>query len=60
MNWKRLRSPTRATLTNEKFQFPFSELGKKSELILKHTIRNPNFESKYELQNTMSQFQFYL
>ena len=59
MNWKRLRSPTRATLTNAKFQFPFSELGKKSELILKHTIRNPNFESKYELQNTMSQFQFY-
>ena len=29
MNWKKLRSPTRATLANANFQFSFCELGKK-------------------------------
>ena len=29
MNWKKLGSSTRATLTNANFQFSFCELGKK-------------------------------
>ena len=28
MKWKKLRSPTRTTLTNSNFQFSFCELGK--------------------------------
>ena len=43
MNWKKMRSPTRATLTNPNFQ-SFIQ------------FKNPNFESKDELENTMPQF----
>ena len=52
MKWKKLRSPTRATLTNPGFQ-SFCELGNS----LKY--KNPNFESKDELKNAISQFQFH-
>ena len=54
MSWKKLLSPTRATLTNNNFQ-SFCELGKS----LRPTIKNPNSEFKDELKNAMSQFEFH-
>ena len=59
MNWKKLRSPTRATLTNLNFQ-SFCELGKS----MKYSPNDPhskipNFESKDELKNAISQFEFH-
>ena len=57
MNWKKLRSRTRATLTIPNFQF-FCELGKSLKYSLRPTFKNPNFESKDELKNAMSQFEF--
>ena len=57
MNWKKLRSPTRATLANPNFQ-SFCELGKILKYCLRPTSKNANFESKDELKNTMSQFEF--
>ena len=45
MNWKKLRSQTRATLTNPSFQY-FCELGKSLKYSLRLTFKNPNFESK--------------
>ena len=59
MNWKKLRSPTRATLTNANFQFSFCELGKKIEVSLRPTFKNHHFEPNDELKNTMSQFEFH-
>ena len=57
MNWKKMRSQTRATLTNPIFQ-SFCELGKTLKCTLRPTFRNPNFESKDELKNAMFQFEF--
>ena len=59
MNRKKLRSSTRATLINANFQFSFCELGKKIEVSLRPTFENLHFESKDELKNTMSQFEFH-
>ena len=48
MNWKKLRSPTRATLTNPSFQ-SFCELRKSLKYSLRPTFKNLSFESKDEL-----------
>ena len=48
MNWKKLRSPTRAALTNPSFQ-SFCKLGKSLKYSLRNTFKNPHFESKDEL-----------
>ena len=58
MNWKKLKTPTRATLTNANFQFSFCELEKKIEVSLRLTFKNPN-SSKDELKNTVSQIEFH-
>ena len=58
MNWKQLTSQTRSTI-NANFQFLFCELGKKAEVGPKPTFENPSFESKDELKNNMSQFDFH-
>ena len=50
MNWKKLWSPTRATLTNPSFQY-FSELRKSLKYSLRLTLKNPNFEFKDKLKN---------
>ena len=55
MDWKKLRKPTRVTLTNPDFQH-FCYLGKSLKCSLTPTIKNQNFESKDELKNAMSQF----
>ena len=55
MDWKKLRKPTRVTLTNTDFQH-FCYLGKSLKYSLTPTIENQNFESKDELKNAMSQF----
>ena len=55
MNWKILRSPATATLTNLNFQ-SFCELGNslKYSLRLKNpTFKDPNFKSKDELSSTV-------
>ena len=57
MNWEKLRSPSRATLTNSNFQ-SFCELGKILKYNQRPTFKHPNFESKDELKNAMSQFEF--
>ena len=59
MNWKKMGSSTRATLTNANFQCSFCELGKKIEVSLRPTFENLHFESNDELKNTMSQFEFH-
>ena len=41
MNWKKLRSPTRATLTNPNFQ-SFCEFGKSLKYTLRLTFKNLN------------------
>ena len=48
MNWKKMRSPTRAILTKPNFQ-SFCELGKSLKYSLRSTFKNPNIESKDEL-----------
>ena len=58
MTCKKLRSRTRATLTNPNFQ-SFCELEKCLKCSLRPTFKNPNFESKDELKNAMSQFEFH-
>ena len=40
MSWKKLKSPTKATL-NENFQFSFCELGKKTEVSLRRHSKIP-------------------
>ena len=57
MNWKKLKSLTRAILTNPSFQ-SFSELGKSLKYSLRPTFTNPSFKSKDEL-NIMSQVVFH-
>ena len=57
MNWGKLRSSTRATLTNPNFQ-SFCELGKSLKYSLRPTFKNPNFESKDELRKARSHFEF--
>ena len=57
MDWKKLKSLARATLTNPNFQ-SFCELGKTLRYSLRPTFKNPNFESKDELRNTMFHFEF--
>ena len=57
MNWKKLRSPTRATLTNCDIH-SFCELRKSLKYSLTPTLKNQNFEFKDELKNAMSQFEF--
>ena len=52
MNWKIMRSPTTATLTNPNFQ-SFSELGKNLKYSLRPTFKNRNFKSKDELSSTV-------
>ena len=52
MNWKILRSPTTATLTNPNFQ-SFCKVGKSLKYSLRRTFKNPNFESKYKLSTTV-------
>ena len=59
MDWRKLGSSTRATLTNSNFQFSFCEFGKKIEVSLRLTFKNLHSESKDELKNTMSQFEFH-
>ena len=59
MNWKKLGSLTGATLTNASFQFSFPALGKKIKVSLRPTFKNLHFQSKDELKNTMSQFEFH-
>ena len=49
---EKLWSPTRATLTNPSFQY-FSELGKRLKYSLRPKHKNPNFESKDELENNL-------
>ena len=53
-----MRSPTKATLTNSNFQ-SFCKSGKSLRYSLRSTFKNPNFESKNELKNAMSQFEFH-
>ena len=55
MNSKKLRSLTRATLTNPNFQ-SFCKLEKSLKYSLRPTFKNPSFESKDELRKAMSQF----
>ena len=50
-----MESPNRATLTNSNLKFSFSELRKRTEVSLRPTFKNLNFESKDELKNTISQ-----
>ena len=50
---KKIRSPTRATLTNANFQSFFLCIRNKIELSRRPTFKNPNFESKNELKNTI-------
>ena len=52
MNWKKLRNPTRATLTNPNFR-SFCELRISLKYSLRPTFKSPNFESKHELKNAM-------
>ena len=59
MNWKNLKRPARATLTNPNLQ-SFCGLGKSLKYSLRTTFKNPNFESKDELKNSMSQFEFHI
>ena len=47
---EKLRSPTKATLTNPSFQH-FSELGKRLKYSLRFKHKNPNFESKDKLKS---------
>ena len=54
MNCEKLKSPTRATLTNPNFQ-SFRELRKSLKYSLRPTFKNPNFESNHELKNAVSQ-----
>ena len=58
MNWEKLRSPTRVTLTNPNFK-SFCELGKSLKYNLRPTFKNSNFEFKNELKNAMSLFEFH-
>ena len=44
---------------NANFQFSFCEIEKKSEVSLRLTFKNLNFEFKDELKNNMSQFEFH-
>ena len=57
MKCKKLKRPTRATLGN--LQFSLCGLGKKIEVSLRSTFKNPNFESKDELKNTKFKFEFH-
>ena len=50
MNWKILRSPTTATLTNPNFK-PFCEFGKNLKYSIRPTFKNPSFESKDKLSS---------
>ena len=52
MNWKILRSPTTATLTNPNFQ-SFCELEKILMYNLRPTFKKLNFKSKDELNSTV-------
>ena len=44
---------------NANFQFSFCELEKKTEVSLRLTFKNLNFEFKDELKNNISQFEFH-
>ena len=52
MDWKILRSPATAALTNPSFQC-FCELGKSLKYSLRPTFKNPKFESKDKLGSTV-------
>ena len=52
MNWKILRSPIIATLTNPNF-LSFCELGKSLKYCLRPTFKSSNFESKDKLSSTV-------
>ena len=58
MNWKKLRSPSRATLTKFNFQSLY-KLGNILKYNQRPAFKNPNFKSKDELKNAMSQFGFH-
>ena len=51
MNWKILRGPAAAKLTNPNFQ-SFYELGKSLEYSLRVAFKNLNFESQDELSSS--------
>ena len=58
MNWKKLRRPPRATLTNPNYKL-FRELEKKLKYSPRTIFRNRNFESKDEWKKTMSRIEFH-
>ena len=58
MNWKKLRSPSRATLTNPNFH-SFCELVRSVKHRITPTFKNYNFESKKKLKNAMPQLEFH-